>query len=567
MLKKLHIEQFVIIDTLDLQWQPGLTILTGETGAGKSILLDAMGLVLGEQSDMGTIRNGSEQAVIEATIALPANHPAWAYINQHALPHDPAQDFKIRRVLNRDAAETIQFNGHHLDRETLEGLGQYLVEIHGQFANQGLMDPDNQLKLLDASGGFPPEVFQNVANALRDVKKYAQALEEEKLFLARHKAKGPEIERIVGIFNEFEMKRGRIEEVESEHARLRTAKETSEALQSILGRFIAASGIVVALSGANQTLERQQNLDQEKVAKLSEHLTASLNHARSVVKEIGLISPEYEIDTGPLNYYAGILATLKKLSADYKIPFEGLTDFYEDMDTKLNRLRAGRQTLADLETKLADAKATYREHAQVLTQKRIAAADALSKTVTAELPPLKLERAEFQVKVEEKPDLPWTDRGLNVVTFTARMNPGQPFSSISDTASGGELARLMLALKVVVQAVQTTETLVFDEVDTGIGGAAASAVGERLAQLAEKTQVMVITHSPQVAARGEHHLHVSKKTDGITTTSVVRTLTHEQRIDEISRMLSGDELTSESTAAAKRLIDEAANATARRRQA
>lgn len=567
MLKKLHIEQFVIIDRLDLQWQSGLTILTGETGAGKSILLDAMGLVLGEPSDTDAIRQGSEQAIIEATISLPASHPAWDYIGRHALPHDPAQDFVIRRVLHRSGPETIQFNGHSLERETLAALGEYLVEIHGQFANQGLMDPDNQLKLLDASGGFSPEVFQNVANALRDVKRYAQALEEEKLFLARYKAKGPEIERIVGAFNEFDMKRGRIEEVQTEHARLLTAKETSEALQSILGRFIAASGIVVALSGANQTLERQQNLDKDKIAKLNEHLSASLNHARAVVKEIGLISPEYEIDTGPLNYYAGVLNTLKKISADYKIPFEGLTDFYEDMSTKLNRLRAGRQTLSNLEAKLADAKATYREHANALTQKRIAAAEALSKTVTAELPPLKLERAEFEVKVEEKPDLPWTERGLNVVTFTARMNPGQPFSAISETASGGELARLMLALKVVVQAVQTTQTLVFDEVDTGIGGAAAAAVGERLAQLAEKTQVMVITHSPQVAARGEHHLHVSKKTDGVTTTSVVRALTHEQRIDEISRMLSGDALTDESTAAAKRLIDEAASATSRRRQA
>lgn len=565
MLKKLHIEQFVIIETLDLNWQGGLTILTGETGAGKSILLDAMGLVLGEKSDSDSIRQGSPQAIIEATLSLPAGHPAWAYLEQNTMPFEEGKDFTIRRVLKRGGPETILFNGQSIERETLAGLGQFLVEIHGQFANQGLMEPDNQLKLLDASGGFPPDVFKNVADALRDVKHYTQALEDEKIFLARHKAKAKEIEQVVGIFNGFEMKRGRIEEVEAEHARLLTAKETSEALQSILGRFIAASGIVVALSGANQTLERQQNLDQDKVAKLKENLAASLNHARAVVKEIGIISPEYEIDTGPLNYYAGILATLRKLSADYKIPFEGLTDFYEDMDAKLERLRAGRQTLADLEIKLADAKANYREHAHVLTQKRIAAAEVLSRTITAELPPLKLERAEFHVQVEERTDIPWTERGLNVVTFMARMNPGQPLSAISDTASGGELARLMLALKVVVQAVQTTQTLVFDEVDTGIGGAAASAVGERLAQLAEKTQVMVITHSPQVAARGEHHLHVSKKTDGVTTTSIVRALTHDQRVDEISRMLSGDTLTEESNAAAKRLIDEAVSATSRRR--
>ena len=194
------------------------------------------------------------------------------------------------------------------------------------------------------------------------------------------------------------------------------------------------------------------------------------------------------------------------------------------------------------------------------------AGKALSEAITAELPPLKLMKAEFDVLVEEKPDIEWTDRGFNEVTFIARMNPGTPFSPIAKTASGGEMARMVLALKVILQKVQTTPTLIFDEVDTGIGGPAAAAVGERIAQLADNTQVLVITHSPQVASRGHQHLHVSKKTDGMTTTSTVSTLSPEERIDEISRMLAGDTLTAESKAAAKSLIDEALAAAKLRQQ-
>lgn len=565
MLQQLSISQFVIIDHLDLDWRAGLTILTGETGAGKSILLDAMGLILGEESDPDSIRHGASEATIQALFAPRPAHPVWNVLKEHNITDDQAREFQIRRVIRQGSGDDIRINDKPVALDTLKEIGTFLVEIHGQFANQSLMEPDNQLSLLDASGDFPPDVFSNVSNALKDVRQYEKELEEEKIFLARHKAKARDIEGIVSVFDKMGMKDGFIDYVQKEHAELRRAKETSEILQSILGRLIAASGIVVALSGANQTLARQQYMDTEKIAKLSHHLSASLDHAREAVKEIGVLSPEYEIDTGPLQQYTEILNTLNKISTDRKIPFEELEDYYNDMSAKLARLRKGREKLGELEQKLADAKHAYREHARVLTEKRTVAGKALSEAVTAELPPLKLEKAEFQVNVEENQNMPWTERGLNQVTFMARMNPGQPLSPIAETASGGEMARLMLALKVVVQQVQTTETLVFDEVDTGIGGAAAAAVGERLAQLADQTQVLVITHSPQVAARGEQHLHVSKKTDGVTTTSHVRTLNDAERIDEISRMLSGDQITPESTAAAQRLIREATEAAGRRR--
>ncbi|CAG0906607.1 unnamed protein product [Cyprideis torosa] len=483
MLKKLLVDQFVIIEKLDIDFQDKLTIITGETGA----------------------------------------------------------------VENKN-----------VDRELLTEIGEFLVEIHGQNANHSLLGPDNQLYLLDLSGDFEPEVFENVANALDDVNERIRELEEEKLFLAQHKGlKAKGIQSLVQKFDNLGMKEGFIEEVEQEHKRLRTAKDTSDAFQSILGRLIATDGAVLSLAGANKTLEKQQNLEREKMVDLERYLREALKSTRSAVDEIGKIIPEYEIDTGPLYEYKKTLDGLHAISAETKVPFNKLADHYDEVALKLHRIRNGRERIAELNDALIEAKNTYRHHAHILSEKRVAAAQALSESITKELPPLKLNKAEFVVEVEEKPDMEWTKNGFNIVTFTARMNPGTPFSPIAETASGGELARMILAVKVVLQRVQKTPTLVFDEVDTGIGGAAAAAVGERLALLSDTTQVLVITHSPQVASRGNQHLHISKKTDGITTISSVGELSFDERIDEISRMLAGDQLTGESEAAAKSLINEA----------
>ncbi len=566
MFKKLHIEQFVIIDRLDLDFDSGLTILTGETGAGKSILLDATGLILGEPSDTGAIRQGSEQSILRGIFAPGPSHPVWKFLGQNGLGTVGSQDFTIERTIRRDGSDHITVDGKAIDPGLLKKIGSFLVEIHGQFANQSLLEPDNQLVLLDLSGNFPPEIFKNVADALADVHRYTRELEEENAFLSSNKRDIPKMEEIIGQFEKLGMRKNFIEEVEAEYTRLRTAKETGEAFQNILAQLIASNGVVTGLTSATNFLSRNKNLDGERTADLSKYLNASLENARAAVKEMRDIAPDYDIDTGPLERYREVIGIFQKIAKDAKINFEDLPSYYEELSAKLARIRNGRETIASLQDALIKAKNTYRHHAHILHEKRVVAAQALSETITAELAPLKLLKAEFQVVVEERANIAWTERGLDHVIFTARMNPGQPFSPVAETASGGELARLILALKVVVQRVQTIPTLIFDEVDTGIGGAAAAAVGERLSLLADTTQVLVITHSPQVASRGNEHLHVSKKTDGVSTTSVVNKLTLEQRTDEISRMLAGDTITSESHAAAKSLIEEARVARDVRRQ-
>lgn len=566
MLKKLRIEQFVIIDKLDLNLQTGLTILTGETGAGKSILLDATGLILGDPNDTGSIRAGQDEATIEGILTPPADNPVWDFMIKNGLASSFQPEFSVYRTLRRDGGGDVRVNGKPVDLETLKKMGTFLAEIHGQFANQSLLAPENQLNLLDLSGKIPPEIFKNVSDALELVHQYTKELDEENLFLANHKREAPKIEEICAKFEKIGMTHADyVNDTVNGYARLLTAKETSETFQSILAQLISANGVVMSLSGSTNILERNPNLEEDKIQVLLEHLRNALVEARAAVAEMRRISPDYDIDTEPIYRLEAVLDGLKRIAKENKIEFEDLSSFWEDRTSKLARLRAGRENIKRLQDALIEAKNNYRHHAHILHEKRVVAGEELSRAITAEFAPLKLNKAEFNVVVEERANMTWTAKGLDHVVFTARMNPGMPFSPVSETASGGELARLILALKVVVQKVQTIPTLIFDEVDTGIGGAAAAAVGERLALLAEKTQVLVITHSPQVASRGDLHLHVSKKTDGITTLSVVNQLTHEQRVDELSRMLAGDKITAEATAAAESLIAESKSAASLRR--
>ncbi len=567
MLNRLSIDQFVIIDKLGIDFKPALTVLTGETGAGKSILLDAMGLILGDEPNREAIRSGSEESVIDALFAPREGHPVWQFLIDQELSSPQQKEFTIRRTLARKEKDEMLVNGQNVDLELLKKIGTFLVEIHGQFANQNLLDPAHQLNLLDLFGNYPPEILRNVADSLHDVERYKTELEDERVFIARHGHEQMQVQKLVERMNELGMKEGHYEFVESEYARLLTAKETSEAFQGVLANLVASSGAEQALVKSNYILERNENLDKVKLATLFQFLSAALKDTRDAISDMTRLAPDYDIDTKPIYELEEKLIGLREIAAENDIDTAELFQFFERMSAKFTRITNSRARIAELDDLLEKSKQAYRKHAHILSEKRTEAAKLLSEEITNELPPLKLNRAQFLVQVEEKPTTPWTVLGYDEVIFMARMNPGMPFSSIADTASGGEMARLILALKVVVQRVQTIPTLVFDEVDTGIGGAAAAAVGERIAKLADTTQVLVITHSPQVASRGQQHLHVSKKTDGVTTTSVVRQLTEQERIDEISRMLAGDTLTTESHAAAQSLIDEADRAAIVRQQA
>ena len=281
MLKKLRIEQFVIIDKLDLDLQTGLTILTGETGAGKSILLDATGLILGDPNDVESIRTGHDESLIEGILTPPADNPVWPYLVQQGVASGPQPELTVYRTIRRNGGGDIRVNGKPVDLDALKKMGTYLAEIHGQFANQSLLAPENQLNLLDLSGNFPPEVFKNVADALDQVHQYTKELEEENLFLANHKRETPKIEEVCGKFDKLGMTyAGYVNDTVNEYARLLTAKETSETFQSILAQLISANGVVMSLSGSAAIIERNPNLEEEKMEVLLDHLLQLLHLPR-----------------------------------------------------------------------------------------------------------------------------------------------------------------------------------------------------------------------------------------------------------------------------------------------
>ena len=560
MIKKIKVEQFVIIEKLELDFDKGLTIITGETGAGKSIILGAMNLLLGEENKPKSVRQGHEQSILEAVFAPPKDNEIWKILIKENIC-DPADiEFTIHRTMKKSGEDSIKINSQTITLETLKEWGNYLVEIHGQHANHNLLKPENQLNLLDLSGGYPTEFLDNVGDALKEVHRLNTALEEEKKFLATHKKKMPNISRLVKTFEDMAMEEGLVNTLQNEYTLLQTAKDTYEAFQAILGRMITTNGVVGSLSASYNTLKDSDTLDKEKVSELMESLNQAIKHSRNAVSEIGRLAPDYEIDTAPLRQAKKTLNTLETISSEEKVPMNDMYEFYLDTTSKLNRFKNGRETLNTLDEQLKQAKGDYIRHAEALSEKRKIAATELGKAITNELPPLKLEKAQFEVIVEAKPEKPWTEKGMDEVTFTGRMNLGTPFSPIAETASGGELARMILGLKVVLQKVQTTPTLVFDEVDTGIGGAAAAAVGSRISKLSNaNTQVLVITHSAQVASCGDHHYHVSKRDEGNTTISTITPLSMDERIEEISRMLAGTESTTESQAAAQKLMTEAKN--------
>ena len=561
MLKRLSIDQFVIIDHLELDFQRGLTVVTGETGAGKSILLDAMGLILGEPADVESIRATANESTFKAALALHEKHPVWKFLASNNIQADPANDLTIERVMGRDGKDDIRVNNMPMALEALHEVGLMMVEIHGQFANQTLLDPMRQLLLLDAYGAYPPEILGNVARDYNDILRYQRELDEERSFIAKHGHEQPVIEKDISELTRLGMRENFYEEVVDELKRLINIRETNEIFQSVQAQLVASIGAEPALSIASKTVARQKDLDGDVLEQLQIYIDTALDNVRKGIAEMTRLMPQYDQDTSNIKKLEATLERLNEIAAERKIdPPTDIFKFFEEQQIKLKRIKNSRALISKLDELLAKAKISYVENAHILTNARVKAAKNLSQAITAEMPPLKLMRAQFEVEVVEKINNPWTALGINEITFTARTNPGMPFSPISKTASGGEIARIVLALKVVVQSVLTTCTLVFDEIDTGIGGAAAAAVGERIAKLADDTQVLVITHSPQVASRGQQHMQVSKKTDGVTTETVVTYLTEEQRNNELSRMLAGDTITPEAKAAAASLINEAVKA-------
>lgn len=551
MLKSLSIRNVVLIDKLDLDFQNGFSVLSGETGAGKSILLDSVGLLLGKRAEVGMIRSGCDKLSVCGSFEIADKKGELA-----ALCAEYDLDFEheiiIKRTLNQDGKGKIFFNDQPITQKLLKEIGSYLVEIHGQFDNQGLLNPATHLSVLDGYGAYPEKITAMKA-AFAVYKKAKDNRVNAEAKIAQSKADEDNLRHWVDEFQKMQPRENEQEELEEKRRQMMNAEKILENLDAAY-KALNQGGVQSALRQAQAAISRVNVLLNGKFDNIYSLLDTALVNADEAGEEIEAASNEVSLNQNELDAVEERLFALKALARKHNTTIEELPLVWQQMEENLRNLELGEDDIENLRKLEETAYNDYVKKATEVSQARLAAALRLDGKIQAELPDLKMEKARFMTQISTKPENQWNENGRDDVCFMVSTNPNTPYGSISKIASGGELARFMLALKVNLAQTSQVETMIFDEVDTGIGGATAQAVGEKLAKLGEQVQVLVVTHSPQVAAQSKYHYKVEKTTvDNVTTTSL-RELSAAEKTEEVARMLSGEHITDEARAAAKVLI-------------
>ncbi|MCB8821342.1 DNA repair protein RecN [Microvirga rosea] len=555
MLIQLAIRDIVLIDKLELDFREGLSVLTGETGAGKSILLDAFALALGGRGDGGLVRHGEAQGQVTAVFDCPLDHPARRIAT--AADIDTEGDLILRRVQVADGRTRAFVNDQPVSVQVLKAIGSALVEIHGQHDDRALVDPVTHRAILDAFGGLSAEA-QTVTEASRRVRDARQALQEHRNRIDKARKEADFLRHAVEELDKLAPQPGEEEKLAERRIVMMQSEKVATDLNEAFEAVAGSASPVPALSAAVRKLERRSaqapSLVDPSVRALDAALVA-IDEARAALEEAIRTA---EFDPRELEQTEERLFALRAAARKYDVPADELAALRARFIEDVAAIDAGEEKLADLEAVLKGAEQTYVAAAKVLSSKRRKAAEALNAAVQAELPPLKLERARFitEIQTDEESRDP---NGFDRVEFWAQTNPGTKAGPLMRVASGGELSRFMLALKVVLADKGSAPTLVFDEIDTGVGGAVADAIGQRLARLAKRVQVMAVTHAPQVAARAGSHFLIAK--EGVKGSDRVATrvvpLEDGPRREEIARMLAGATITEEARAAAARLLEAA----------
>lgn len=551
MLKSLSIRNVVLIDKLDLDFQNGFSVLSGETGAGKSILLDSVGLLLGKRAEVGMIRSGCDKLSVCGSFEIADKKGELA-----ALCAEYDLDFEheiiIKRTLNQDGKGKIFFNDQPITQKLLKEIGSYLVEIHGQFDNQGLLNPATHLSVLDSYGVYPEKITAMKA-AFAVYKKAKDNRVNAEAKIAQSKADEDNLRHWVDEFQKMQPRENEQEELEEKRRQMMNAEKILENLDAAY-KALNQGGVQSVLRQAQTAISRVNVLLNGKFDNIYSLLDTALVNADEAGEEIEAASNEVSLNQNELDAVEERLFALKALARKHNTTIEELPLVWQQMEENLRNLELGEDDIENLRKLEETAYKDYVKKATEVSQARLAAALRLDGKIQAELPDLKMEKARFMTQISTKPENQWNENGCDDVCFMVSTNPNTPYGSISKIASGGELARFMLALKVNLAQTSQVETMIFDEVDTGIGGATAQAVGEKLAKLGEQVQVLVVTHSPQVAAQSKYHYKVEKTTvDNVTTTSL-RELSAAEKTEEVARMLSGEHITDEARAAAKVLI-------------
>jgi DNA repair protein RecN (Recombination protein N) len=563
MLTGLSIRDIVLIDRLDLEFQPALTALTGETGAGKSILLDALGLALGMRADAGLVRAGAEQAVVAATFEIEPRHPLRVRLADQGIEADGP--LILRRTLARDGRSRAFVNDQPVAVGLMREIGGALVEVQGQFEQRGLIDAATHRALLDAFGG--PALAECAAAAGAGWARWRE-LDAQKRAAAeagvRADADEAFLRHAVGEIDALDPKPEEEESLARDRALLMNREKLMQALGDAMKQLAGDRAAEHGIAGARRALDRAAPQAGGRLDAPIAALDRAATELADAIAQLQALGADDDLDPARLEKIEERLFALKGLARKHRVEVKELPRLRQDLAQRLAAIDDRAGAVERLTKDAAAARAAYLAAAEQLSALRRAAAAKLDKAVASELPPLKLERAAFATVIARAEEPDWSAHGIDRVRFEAATNPGQPPGPLNKIASGGELSRFMLALKVVLAKADPVPTLVFDEVDSGIGGATADAVGERLARLARDVQILVVTHSPQVAARARQQMRVTKAAAKGATVTRVDALAAADRREEIARMLSGAAITDEARAAAGRLIDAGAPKTAKR---
>jgi DNA repair protein RecN (Recombination protein N) len=552
MLTALSIRDIVLIEALDLDFRAGLGVLTGETGAGKSILLDSLGLALGARADSGLVRSGVDKAQVTASFNVPvAGSPLSDLLASNDIDLEPGEPLLIKRSLRADGGSKAFINDQPCSAALLREVGAHLVEIHGQHDDRGLLNAKGHRALLDAFARCDTVATAQAHAAWQKARAALDAARDGIENAARDKEY---LEFALDELKNFRVVAGEEEQLAIERSDMQKGERVTDELKAVFKVFDGSKSAVAELRSAARRLDR---LGGEHPL-LAEALTAidrAVIEASEAEDRLNRAKDALTFDPVRLNDIEVRLFELRALARKHNVAPDGLLALQNEIVAKLDAIQAGDEGLARLEAAVKTSAAAYIGAASALSKIRTEAAVRLDKAVTTELIPLKLDAAKLRTEIMRLSEDHWGADGMDRVEFLISTNPGAPFGALTKIASGGELSRFILALKVALAQEGGAQTIIFDEIDRGVGGAVASAIGERLARLAQKTQLLAVTHSPQVAAKGAAHYFIAKSSQGTVTRTGVIELDAEGRAQEIARMLSGAEVTDEARAQARRLLE------------
>jgi DNA repair protein RecN (Recombination protein N) len=549
MLRALTIQNVVLIKHLDLSFEGGLSVLSGETGAGKSILLDALGLAMGERGDSRLVRKGQPQATVTASFELPSSHPCMELLSEHGI--ESSDQLLLRRILTSEGRSRAFINDQPVSIGLLHLIGEQLIEIHGQFDR--LLEPRFHREFLDA---------------------YARAddlLEPVTDHYNRWQAAKTEYETAIKTANDKHLneaflrhtleelsahspKPGEEEELQTKRGQISNAAKIADMTDEISALLEGERGAKTQVNKALRLIEKALSIDHASFAQVAKALESCYSETQEACALLEGLREACADGPGQLDEIEKRLSKIRSLTRKHHCTADELPQILDKIEQDLQLIDNSEVKLKELEAASAQARDEYLAVCESLSALRIKAAKELDKAIIHEFIPLKLDQAQFKTDINRHPESQWGPSGYDQVKFMVSTNKGTEFGDLKTIASGGERSRFMLALKVILSRTSTIPTIIFDEIDSGIGGATARAIGERLARLGESLQALVITHSPQVASLASHHLRVEKASSDVDTTTNVIKLNPDQRREEIARMLAGEDITEEARAAADRLM-------------